>query len=188
MIDLHGAPLSQNGFDNSGHRTDSPQWQQGDSVAQTLAVLKTISMKYAASEYQDVVSSIELLNEPLGSKLNYDGIKDFYKKGYEQVRQTSDTPVIFHDAFNAPSSWNGFLSTSDNGAYNGKSSQTSSFLCFSLLTLSSRRRPSRIPSLLLRHHQAATLGTPTTRLQQRRLLLLGLRQMGVRRRMDSRHD
>jgi glucan 1,3-beta-glucosidase len=121
MIDLHGAPLSQNGFDNSGQRTADPQWQQGDSVAETLAVLNTISTKYAASEYQDVVSSIELLNEPLGSKLSLDGIKDFYKKGYEQVRQTSDTPVILHDAFNSPSSWNGFLSTSDNGAYNGTS-------------------------------------------------------------------
>jgi len=49
MIDLHGAPLSQNGFDNSGHKTDNPQWQQGDSVAQTLAVLDTISKKIRCS-------------------------------------------------------------------------------------------------------------------------------------------
>jgi glucan 1,3-beta-glucosidase len=119
MIDLHGAPLSQNGFDNSGQRTDNPQWQQGDSVAQTLAVLNTISTKYAATQYQDVVSSIQLLNEPLSSKLNFDGIKDFYKKGYEQVRQVSDTPVVLHDAFVTPSTWNGFLSQSDNGAYSG---------------------------------------------------------------------
>jgi glucan 1,3-beta-glucosidase len=120
MIDLHGAPLSQNGFDNSGQRTNNPQWQQGDSVAQTLAVLNTISTKYAAAQYQDVVSSIQLLNEPLGSKLNFDGIKDFYKKGYEQVRQVSDkTAVVLHDTFVAPSSFNGFLSQSDNGAHNG---------------------------------------------------------------------
>ena len=119
MIDLHGAPLSQNGFDNSGHKTDNPQWQQGDSVAQTLAVLDTISKKYAAPQYQDVVSSMELLNEPLGSKLNFDGIKDFYRKGYEQVRQVSNTPVVMHDAFVTPKTFNGFLSTSDNGAYNG---------------------------------------------------------------------
>ena len=26
IIDLHGAPGSQNGYDNSGQRTNSPQW------------------------------------------------------------------------------------------------------------------------------------------------------------------
>ncbi|KAH6681375.1 glycoside hydrolase superfamily [Halenospora varia] len=117
-IDLHGAPGSQNGFDNSGHKVATPGWQQGDTVAQTLAVLETITAKYAQAQYQDVVVGIQLLNEPLGSALNFDTIKSFYRSGFDQVRKVSDTPVILHDAFVSPSTWNGFLSTSDNGAQN----------------------------------------------------------------------
>ncbi|OWO98837.1 hypothetical protein B2J93_7099 [Marssonina coronariae] len=70
-IDLHGAPLSQNGFDNSGHRISEPGWQGGNSTAQTLAVLKIIADKYAQAEYQDVVVAIELLNEPMSSALDF---------------------------------------------------------------------------------------------------------------------
>lgn len=119
LIDLHGAPKSQNGFDNSGQRIATPGFQQGDSVAQTLAVLETITQKYAQTSYQDVILGIELLNEPLGSALDMDNLKTFFRNGFEQVRKVSDTPVVIHDAFIAPSKWNGFLSTSDNNAQNG---------------------------------------------------------------------
>jgi len=117
-IDLHGAPGSQNGFDNSGQKLATPGWQQGDSVAQTLTVLETISAKYAQPLYQDVVVGIELLNEPLSSALNFDVLKQFYRDGYGRVRAVSDTPVVLHDGFDSPSSWNGFLSVSDNNAQN----------------------------------------------------------------------
>ena len=119
-IDLHGAPGSQNGFDNSGQRVETPQWQQGDSVQQTLAVLKKISDKYAAKKYQDVVVAIQLLNEPMSPKLNFETIQQFYRDGFGQVRDVSDTPVVLHDGFVPPSNWNGFLSPSDNNAHNGK--------------------------------------------------------------------
>jgi glucan 1,3-beta-glucosidase len=119
-IDLHGAPGSQNGFDNSGQRLAKPGWQSGDSVGQTLSVLQTISNKYAQIQYQDVVVAIELLNEPLSSELNFDDLKTFYRNGFDQVRDVSDTPVMLHDGFVSPSTWNGFLSTSDNNAHNGK--------------------------------------------------------------------
>ncbi|KAL3423513.1 glucan 1,3-beta-glucosidase D 1 [Phlyctema vagabunda] len=117
-IDLHGAPGSQNGFDNSGRKVASPGWQGGDTVAQTLAVLNTITVKYAQPEYQDVVVAIQLLNEPLGPALDFETIKSFHRSGYEQVRAVSDTPVIIHDAFYTPSTWNNFLSVSDNNAQN----------------------------------------------------------------------
>ena len=64
-IDLHGAPGSQNGFDNSGLR-DSYNFQNGDNTQVTLNVLNTIFKKYGGNEYSDVVIGIELLNEPLG--------------------------------------------------------------------------------------------------------------------------
>jgi glucan 1,3-beta-glucosidase len=118
VVDLHGAPGSQNGYDNSGQRMDDPTWQSGDTVKQTLKVLKTISDKYAKAEYQDVVVGIQLLNEPFIEKLNDEGVRQFYRDGFNQVRQVSDTPVIIHDGFKAPSTWNGFLTPSDNNAQN----------------------------------------------------------------------
>jgi glucan 1,3-beta-glucosidase len=119
-IDLHGAPLSQNAFDNSGHRKAKAEWQQGDSVAQTLEVLNTITQKYAQTSYQDVVVGIELLNEPANWALNFDTLEQFYRDGYGQVRAvSSDSPVVIHDAFYQPDTWNNILNPGDNGASNG---------------------------------------------------------------------
>jgi glucan 1,3-beta-glucosidase len=48
IIDLHGAPGSQNGFDNSGHRVSYPGWHtESDAVARTNAVIKTLASKFA---------------------------------------------------------------------------------------------------------------------------------------------
>ena len=88
-------------------------------VAQTLSVLRNITTEYGQRQYQDVVVALELLNEPLSSELNYNELQQFCRDGFEQARAVSDTPVMLHDGFNSPSSWNGFLSVSDNNAQNG---------------------------------------------------------------------
>ncbi|RDW82730.1 putative glucan 1,3-beta-glucosidase-2 [Coleophoma cylindrospora] len=117
MLDLHGAPGSQNGYDNSG-RKGAIQWQTGDTVSNTIAAIKTLADRYAADA--DVVSAIELLNEPAGysSSLNLDTIKQFYWDGYGNVRAgNGDTAVVIHDAFeDVQSFWNGFMNTA-SGAY-----------------------------------------------------------------------
>ncbi|KAL1795340.1 hypothetical protein ACET3X_007156 [Alternaria dauci] len=119
IIDLHGAPGSQNGFDNSGQRMDTPRWQQGDTVRQTLQVLRTISQKYAQTQYQDVVVGIQLLNEPaLFNGLSRAVTQQFYRDGYGQVREVSDTPVIISDGFTPPNTWNAFLTPADANAVN----------------------------------------------------------------------
>lgn len=122
LIDLHGAPKSQNGYDNSGQRLATPGWGDDQSVEQTHEVLKTIADKYAQPAYTDVVVGIELLNEPNGNVLNMDTVKQFFRDGYGEVRypnqgtSPSEAVVVFHDAFQAPSSYNGFLTPSDNNA------------------------------------------------------------------------
>lgn len=108
-VDLHGAPGSQNGFDNSGLR-DHWGFQTGDNVNITLDVLEYLAEKYGSSEYSGVVTSIELLNEPLGPALDMDEIKNFYNTGYDLVRSASDTVgVTIHDAFMDYNYWNEFL-------------------------------------------------------------------------------
>ncbi|KAL8798555.1 MAG: hypothetical protein Q9182_006570 [Xanthomendoza sp. 2 TL-2023] len=86
-IDLHGAPLSQNGYDNSGHlirKPETPGWTQGDSVNATLGVIQLIANKYAQQSYQDVVVAIQLLNEPLATSLTggTNAVIQYYNDGY----------------------------------------------------------------------------------------------------------
>jgi glucan 1,3-beta-glucosidase len=119
-IDLHGAPLSQNGFDNSGQRTSTPEWTSGDTAGFTNKVISQIAAKYAVGSYQDVVVAIQLLNEPLLSNIpnGRPAAQQYYRDGFYNVRQTSNTPVVFSDGFAPVQSWNGFLTPSDNNAQN----------------------------------------------------------------------
>ncbi|KAF2243713.1 glycoside hydrolase family 5 protein [Trematosphaeria pertusa] len=116
IIDLHGAPKSQNGFDHSGHKLPSPQWGQGDSIPQTHKVLKMMEDKYAIKSMQDVVIAIEVLNEPFLSMLDSNMVKQFYRDSYYNLRKISDTPLMIHDGFWDPAWLNGFLTPSDNNA------------------------------------------------------------------------
>lgn len=120
MIDLHGAPGSQNGFDNSGHRIPSPQWQSVDQGAvRTLRVLDTIQSKYGGRAYDDVIAGIELLNEPLTPELDLNQVKTFFKNGYKQQRRYGQQRVVVvQDGFQAPNSYNGFLTPSDGNSQN----------------------------------------------------------------------
>lgn len=106
MLDLHGAPGSQNGFDNSG-RYSPVDWQQGSTVSQTITAIKNLAQRYSSDT--DVVSTIELLNEPLGSSLSLSGINTFYQSGYQTVTSASSNyATTIHDAFQDFSTyWNG---------------------------------------------------------------------------------
>ncbi|MCJ1421135.1 exo-1,3-beta-glucanase [Xylographa parallela] len=109
-IDLHGAPGSQNGYDNSGHRTSKPGWESGNTVQQTLEVIQIMAGKYATPEMQDVVVAIELLNEPLASQLpSTPELESFYQQGYNAIRDVSNTPVMIQDAFEQDGFWSNIL-------------------------------------------------------------------------------
>jgi len=101
LIDVHGQPLSQNGFDNSG-RKGSIGWTQGDSIKQSHTALNKIRDDHASNP---AVAGIELVNEPLGPNLNMDTVRQFYMDGWGDLRD-SNTAVVFHDAFEGVNSWN----------------------------------------------------------------------------------
>lgn len=115
-IDLHGAPRSQNGHDNSGQRLPTPFWTTSDSVAATEAVIEIIAQKYGTSSYADVIAGIEVLNEPLMSALvgGRGATQGYYQASYTIVRNNGPAPVVIHDGFANPSSWNGFLTGQGN--------------------------------------------------------------------------
>jgi len=100
MIDLHGAPESQNGFDNSG-KYGGVGWGQGDSVSYTLKVLNKIRDDHAK---HPAVSAIQLLNEPLGPNMDMNTVRQFYMDGWGNLKN-SDVAVTFHDAFQGVTSW-----------------------------------------------------------------------------------
>lgn len=110
LLDLHGAPGSQNGFDNSG-KYGAVDWQTDANVQQTLVALNKLSARYANA--LDVVTAIEILNEPLGPDLNMDAVKQFYWDGFGNIRESqTQSAVVIHDAFQDPVSyWNGFMNS-----------------------------------------------------------------------------
>lgn len=114
-IDLHGAPGSQNGYDNSGHK-GTIGWGSSSTVQDTLSVIQKIANKYARSEYQDTVVAIQVLNEPQSAKISGgpDTVVSFYNNAYGDVKVVSDTPVVLHDGFQTGTFWNDVLLDAQN--------------------------------------------------------------------------
>ncbi|GLB35841.1 putative glycosyl hydrolase 5 (cellulase A) family protein [Lyophyllum shimeji] len=116
IVDLHGAPGSQNGFDNSGRKTSNPSWHLAQhNIDRTNAVIKTIASTYKDSS--SVVPVIAPLNEPAGflgdNMLSV--TRQFWYDSYGNIRypygtsQQSNTVVLLHDAFQPLSYWQGFM-------------------------------------------------------------------------------
>lgn len=58
LLDLHGVPGSQNGFDNSGHR-GSINWNtQQSNIDRSSAIIKTLAAEFSQAKYNNVVSAI----------------------------------------------------------------------------------------------------------------------------------
>lgn len=92
---------SQNGFDNSGQR-GSVGWGSSDDVSKTHKALNKIRDDYAS---HPSVAAIELLNEPLGSSLDMDTVRQFYMDGWGDL-ESSNVAITFHDAFQGVNAWN----------------------------------------------------------------------------------
>lgn len=120
LIDLHTAPDSQNGFDNGG-LSGVVKWHlKQENIDFTLSVIDRLAKRYAG---HSALYGIELLNEPISEEMlktvgqRYqprhpeqaqgsepvptDLLKEFYKKGYETVRNycSPETMVVLHDQF-----------------------------------------------------------------------------------------
>jgi glucan 1,3-beta-glucosidase len=93
ILDLHGAPGSQNGYDNSGQRTGNPAWAwNAANVSRTLDVLRFIAVNIGG-----MVDVIELLNEPAGFLGNdfVAVLTQFWQDGYQLIRkEVGGRPVI----------------------------------------------------------------------------------------------
>ncbi|EJD06576.1 glycoside hydrolase family 5 protein [Fomitiporia mediterranea MF3/22] len=109
IVDLHGAPGSQNGYDNSGQRTNNPVWATGDgNVNRTIEILSFIAEKAGG-----MIDVLELLNEAAGfiSSEWATTIRQFWQDGYNAVRQAagSGMKIMIGDAFLTVQNWENFL-------------------------------------------------------------------------------
>lgn len=106
LIDLHGAPGSQNGFDHSG-RSGDLNWPQPENVAATVRALEIIAQRYGQHPN---LWGIECLNEPRWD-VPLETLQAFYGAAYPRVRKhlPLDRAFVIHDGFR-PFNWNGFMS------------------------------------------------------------------------------
>ena len=131
LIDLHTAPLSQNGFDNGGISGVCKWSQTPEEVDFVLDVLEKLARRYGRREG---LFDITPINEPVtremwdlmqvqkryppadpdlaeGSGPNtMEFLRDFYDRAYERIRPhvLTDKYVVFHDAFQLRS-WKDFI-------------------------------------------------------------------------------
>jgi glucan 1,3-beta-glucosidase len=105
LIDLHCAPGSQNGFDNSGRKGDI-HWEDQDvdgsfpNVDRTVEALRQLATMFGAPEWQDVVTGLEPVNEPFLT-LSPDVVRRFYKDAYKAIRAAAgpNLAIFFSDSF-----------------------------------------------------------------------------------------
>lgn len=100
LIDLHGAPGSQNGQDHSGHAGEI-NWDEPDNVALTVEVLGKMAARWANDS---AVWGFEMLNEPHYS-LSQDLLTDFYRDAYTAIRVHSPDTIIVMNCLYGPYDW-----------------------------------------------------------------------------------
>src|SRR5580698_1385534 len=106
LLDLHGAPGSQNGWDHSG-RSGPINWPTDpQNIQETLRVLESFAQKYGQ---HPALFGIELLNEPR-DVVPLEILQQFYQDAYARMRPHLDPKVaiVFHDSFR-PLAWKKFM-------------------------------------------------------------------------------
>ncbi len=106
LLDLHGAPGSQNGWDHSG-RIGPINWPKDPhNVQETLRVLESFAQQYGS---HPALYGIELLNEPR-PEVPLDILKQFYQDAYTRIRKhaSPNVAIVIHDSFR-PLVWTDFM-------------------------------------------------------------------------------
>jgi glucan 1,3-beta-glucosidase len=126
LLDLHGVPGSQNGWDHSG-RQGAIAWPEGkENIAHSLRVIEDLA---ARCKHYNNLLGIELVNEPRDS-VPLEILKSYYQEGYQRVRSQlgkERAAVVIHDSFRA-FAWDNFMLAAD---YDNVILDTHLYQCFS---------------------------------------------------------
>lgn len=99
ILDLHGAPGSQNGYEHSGAaKRESKLWDNEENIAATVAIWDFISHHYTntAPELGAWIATYDIMNEPT---YGYQGVTnrkcwDVFDRIYDTIRENGDCHVI----------------------------------------------------------------------------------------------
>jgi glucan 1,3-beta-glucosidase len=126
LLDLHGVPGSQNGWDHSGRQGALGWHTSKENIAHSLRVIEDLAARCQA---YDNLLGIELVNEPR-QDVPLEILKSYYQEGYQRVRKhlsQDRAAVVIHDSFR-PYQWDDFMPESD---YNKVILDTHLYQCFS---------------------------------------------------------
>lgn len=109
ILDLHGAPVTQNGYEHSGNYTGEPMlWDDEKAIEATVVLWDYVSGYYTNKqpELAKWIAGYDILNEPTSS---YDGPTtkecwEVFDQIYDVIRENEDQHVIFMEGcwgFNA---------------------------------------------------------------------------------------
>ena len=106
LLDLHGAPGSQNGWDHSGRAGKIGWHTDRGNIQETLRVLESFAEKYGK---HPALFGVEILNEP-STQIPVEILKDAYQEAYTRIRKHAgpEVAVVFHDSFRAMA-WQNFM-------------------------------------------------------------------------------
>ena len=106
LLDLHGAPGSQNGWDHSGRKGDIGWPKDPNNIKETVRILGSFAQKYGN---HPALLGIEMLNEP-SFEISIEILKDFYQSAYSEIRKYAapGVTIAFHDSFRA-TAWQNFM-------------------------------------------------------------------------------
>ncbi|WWD19081.1 hypothetical protein CI109_103539 [Kwoniella shandongensis] len=122
LIDLHGVPGSQNGYDNSGRRGDATWQNDYNNVQRSINIIGQLSKKYSDPAYYQVVTMLGLLNEP-ATYLNDQLLKttrQYWYDAYGAARypwakdgsnSESGLELVIHDGFQPLSTYNNYMTS-----------------------------------------------------------------------------
>jgi len=99
LLDLHGAPGSQNGVDHSGCSLGSNWLEQPDNLNLTLTAIEVMMMRYGSRR---ALVGVELVNEPAEKYCtdNPEELLKFYQDAYILVRRYSPSvAVVFNELY-----------------------------------------------------------------------------------------
>lgn len=111
VIDLHGLPGSQNGFDHSG-KVGKARWFRDSSYRRrSTEVVCQLAVRYR--EYS-IIWGIQVINEPRIGIFHF-SLRSYYRKTYQAFMEVArpGTRFIFSDAF-SPRLMNGVVRGSDD--------------------------------------------------------------------------
>ena len=125
LLDLHGLPGSQNGWDHSGRAGELKWHTSKDNISHSLRVLESLS---EFCKGHDNVLGVELANEPHWD-VPMETLRSFYREGYQRVRKHlgPERAVVFHDGFRA----NGWADFMRGPEYQNVILDTHFYQCFS---------------------------------------------------------